>query len=142
MDLSTFFFLALIAVLFCLCHHWCFSRSAAILNQWAEESGHEILEKSFCLFCKGPFFWCTSRNQVVYRVIVRDKAGNIGRGWVACGSWWRGLFSNQAQVRWDARQPRRRSRQAQGLLLNQANVRATGAPQPAASTMHNRWLVG
>ncbi len=32
---------------------------------------------------------------------IRDKAGNVGTGWVACGSWWFGLWSNQAKVRWD-----------------------------------------
>lgn len=141
MELDTFLGLALITVVYCLSYYALFSQSAAILKQWADESGHEILEKSYCWFLKGPF-WRTSRWEVVYRVIVRDKAGNIGRGWVACGSWWRGRFSNQAQLRWVARQPSRRSRQAQGLLSNQVQAHWDGARRPGASTMHDRWLDG
>ena len=90
----------LIAMIFGM--SWHFARSAAILQKWADENGYEILEKSYRHFFKGPFFFRTTNNQVVYRVTVRDKAGNVGRtGWVACGSWWWGLWSNQAKVRWD-----------------------------------------
>jgi hypothetical protein len=106
------------AIAIFLISRWHFSRSAGILQQWASENGFEILEKSYRHFFRGPFFFRASKHQTVYRVTVRDKAGNVGTGWVACGSWWWGLMSNQAQVRWDE------------------------IPQPATSTMRDRWLDG
>jgi hypothetical protein len=48
-----------------------------------------------------PHFWTTSRDQVVYHVTVLDQLGRERKGWVRCGSWWFGLFSNKAEVRWD-----------------------------------------
>jgi hypothetical protein len=80
---------------------WHFARSAAILQKWADENGYEILEKSYRYFFRGPFFFRTTKEQTVYRVTVRDKAGQVRTGWVACGSWWWGLWSDQAKVRWD-----------------------------------------
>jgi hypothetical protein len=114
---SAFVFVLLPIAIF-LAFRWHFARSSAILQLWADENGYEILEKSYRHFFKGPFFWRTSKNQTVYRVTVRDKAGNVGTGWVACGSFWWGLWSNQAKVRWDE------------------------APQASGSVMHDRWLDG
>jgi hypothetical protein len=45
------------------------------------------------------FFWTTSQDQVVYYVTVLDQLGRERRGWVRCGSWFLGMFSNQADVR-------------------------------------------
>jgi hypothetical protein len=118
MDPAPFFMMALVAVAMILAFYWHFTRSAAILQQWADANGFEILEKSYRHFFRGPFFFRTSKGQTVYRVTVRDKAGNIGTGWVACGSWWWGLMSNQAKARWDE------------------------PPQPPSSAMHDRWLDG
>lgn len=97
---------------------WHFTRSSAILQRWADENGYDIIGKSYHYFFRGPFFWRTNKGQAVYRVTVRDKAGNVGRGWVACGSFWWGLWSNQARVRWDE------------------------PPRPSRSVMHDRWLDG
>jgi hypothetical protein len=118
MDLRPFFAIlaVLIAMIFGL--RWHFARSAAILQKWADENGYEILEKSYRHFFRGPFFFRTTKDQAVYRVAVRDKAGHVGTGWVACGSWWWGLWSNQAKARWDE------------------------APQATASPMRDRWLDG
>jgi hypothetical protein len=108
--------LVLIATIFVF--RWHFARSAAILTKWADENGYEILEKSYRHFCKGPFFFTTTSHQTVYRVTVRDKAGNVETGWVACGSWWWGLLSDQAQVRWDE------------------------SPQATATPLRDRWMDG
>ncbi len=95
--------LAILAVgtIFYLALRWHFARAAAILERWAEAGGFVLLEKRYCHFFKGPFFLRTTEHQAVYRVTVRDKAGRVSSGWVACGSWWFGLYSDQAQVRWD-----------------------------------------
>ena len=78
----------------------------------------EILEKFYRHFLKGPFFFRASRHQTVYRVTVRDKAGQVGTGWVACGSWWWGLCRTSGTRAWDE------------------------VPQTTATSMHDRWLDG
>ncbi len=118
MDLTPFLVVPLVLVAMLLAFRWHFARSSSILRRWADENGYEILEKSYRHFFRGPFFFRTTKEQTVYRVTVRDKAGNVRTGWVACGSWWLGLWSNQARVRWDE------------------------PPQPAVSTIHDRWLDG
>jgi hypothetical protein len=32
---------------------------------------------------------------------VRDKAGHVRSGWVRCGGWFAGLFSDKITVRWE-----------------------------------------
>jgi hypothetical protein len=118
MNVISVFAILLVLILMILGFGWHFARAAAILQQWADENGYEILERSYCHFFRGPFFFRTTKDQVVYRVTVRDKAGNVGTGWVACGSWWLGLWSNQAKVSWDQ------------------------APQATAAPMRDRWLDG
>jgi len=118
MDLKPLFAILAFGTILFLSMRWHFSRSSAILEKWANENGFEILEKSYRQFLRGPFFFRASKHQTVYRVTVRDKAGQVGTGWVACGSWWWGLCSDQATVRWDE------------------------APQATASPMRDRWLDG
>jgi len=118
MDLTPLFGILAVGLFIFLSIRWHYSRSSAILEKWAAENGFEILEKSFRHFFRGPFFFRASKHQTVYRVTVRDKAGQVGTGWAACGSWWWGLWSDEANVRWDE------------------------APQATASPMRDRWLDG
>ena len=80
---------------------WTFSRSRSILEQWAEANGFEIIHSEFRNFFRGPFFWTSSKGQTVYYVTVRDREGRERSGWVRCGGFWAGLFSDQAEVRWE-----------------------------------------
>lgn len=80
---------------------WHLNRSRNILQQWADKNGYQLIEAKYAYFFKGPFFWTSSKNQSVYRVQVRDETGGIRNGWVRCGSWLWGDWSNQTQVRWD-----------------------------------------
>ncbi len=79
---------------------WHFTRSRSLLEQWATENGYRILTSDYRVL-KGPLFWTSSRDQTVYRVTVRSREGVVRSGWVRCGSWWFGLFSNKTEVRWD-----------------------------------------
>jgi len=97
---------------------WHYGRSSAILQKWADDNGYEILEKELRHFFKGPFFFTASKNQTVYRVTVRDKAGLERSGWVVCGGWWLGMLSDHVKVRWDE------------------------VPQLAESPIRDRWLDG
>jgi len=80
------------------------SRAGAILGDWATKGGFQVLsfERKY-LIGTGPFKWWTnSRNQIIYRIRVRDSAGKERSGWLRCGSYMAGvLFSKEAEVRWD-----------------------------------------
>jgi hypothetical protein len=80
---------------------WHFSRSNSLLQQWAERNGYRIVEQDYRSFLKGPFFFIASKNQTVYRVVVEDKDGRRRTGWVRCGGWFLGLWSDTVEVRWD-----------------------------------------
>jgi len=80
--------------------YWNVARSRTVLQGWAALNGFEILESEFRFFRRGPFFWTTSKGQTVYYVTVRDAQGQTRSGWVRCGSWWLGLWSDRAEVRW------------------------------------------
>ena len=76
------------------------SRSQKLLKSWVDENEFELLHAEHRMFRKGPFFW-SSRGQSVYRVEVRDGQGSERKGWVRCGSWWAGVFSDKVEARWD-----------------------------------------
>ncbi len=80
---------------------WTFTKARKILELWAKENNYHILSSQIRWFNRGPFFWTTSRNQIVYYVTVRTLEGIIKKGWVRCGSWWLGIFADKAEVRWD-----------------------------------------
>jgi hypothetical protein len=77
---------------------WHFSRSRSVLEQWADQSGFEILHSEYRNFARGPYFWTTSKGQTVYYVTVRDNRGHVRTGWVRCGGWFLGLMTDQAEV--------------------------------------------
>jgi hypothetical protein len=96
------FLVAVIAIVI-LAWVWHFSRARSILQKWADDNSYPLLQTEYCWFRRGPFFWTTSRDQAVYYVTVLDQQGHERRGWVRCGSWFFGMFSNQADVRWEER---------------------------------------
>ena len=81
--------------------YWRSCRCEEILNGWAEDHGYEILSSEYCWFWKGPFLFWASKVQAVFFVRVRTRDGRVRCGWVRCGSWFLGLFRNEAEVRWD-----------------------------------------
>ena len=80
---------------------WHYSRAEDILTRWARENGYEIVSSERRAFRRGPLFFTTSEDQEVYYVTVRLADGQLRRGWVRCGSWFAGLWSDQAKVEWD-----------------------------------------
>src|SRR6476620_10535882 len=102
MEIIRAVFMALLGIVFFIGIFWLFlSRSKAILRTWAKENGFELLsfDKRY-MFGTGPFAWWTnSRNQIVFRVRVRDQTGRERSGWVRCGSYWGGVwFSTNAEA--------------------------------------------
>jgi hypothetical protein len=84
-----------------LIYIWEFKRSGEILQQWADENDFEIIHREYRTTFRGPFSWTTTKSQTVYFVQVCDRNGRERSGWVRCGSWFWGLSSNTAEVRWE-----------------------------------------
>ncbi len=78
-----------------------YSSTRGVLEHWAEKNGYHILSSEPRSFRRGPFFWTTSERQEVYYVSVETSQGEVRSGWVRCGGWLWGLFSDYADVRWD-----------------------------------------
>ena len=101
MHADTIIPVTLCVIFYALVIYLTLARGDAILNHWAARSGCKILQRNSAWLFIGPFFWTTNRSQVVFRVVVLDRAGTTRNGWVRCGSWWGGILSDAAEVRWD-----------------------------------------
>lgn len=93
--------LAIAVVSLCL-WRWQIRRSEELIRQWAAMNGCRIVEQTHQWFRRGPFWWRTTKGQMVYRVIVEDRDGNIRRGWIRCGGWFLGLLSDDIAVEWES----------------------------------------
>jgi len=80
---------------------WSHSRGKSMLETWAYQNGYEILSREECWLFRGPFFWSSSKGQKVYKVSLRDADGIVRNGYVRCGSYWIGLWSDKVELRWD-----------------------------------------
>jgi hypothetical protein len=78
-----------------------YRRADNLLSSWAARNGYRIIESERRKILKGPFFLTSSNNQIVYRVTVQDTYGNVHRGWVRCGSYNLGSWTDEVAVRWD-----------------------------------------
>ncbi len=78
-----------------------FRRSTDLIEQWAAESGLTLVSKERRFFRRGPFFWTTSKGQDVYHVIVDCPDGLRRSGFVRCGSFFKGVISDNVDVAWD-----------------------------------------
>jgi hypothetical protein len=80
---------------------WHYSRSASLLDQWADQNGYRLVSREYRHLFKGPYFWTSSRGQTVYRIVAEDGHGHQRSGWARCGGWFFGLLSDNVEVRWD-----------------------------------------
>jgi hypothetical protein len=80
---------------------WTFSRSRSVLDEWARANGFRILSSKFRWVRKGPFFWTSSKGQMVYYVTVMNSDGTRRSGYVRCGGFFLGLLTDKVEVRWD-----------------------------------------
>ena len=64
--------------------------------------GFELLDWRGARFFEGPDAWLRSRNQLTYRIEVRDREGFTREGYLIIGSYWIGWpFSRKVRVVWD-----------------------------------------
>jgi hypothetical protein len=80
-------------------------RAKSILRKWALENGFEVLRFERCFFTAGFGWFTTSRNQIVYSILVRDQSNDERSGWLRCGSYFGVIFSNDAEVKWKESPP-------------------------------------
>ena len=79
---------------------WQFTKSDSLIENWAIENSYQILKQENRLLRRGPFFWTTTKGQVVYYVLLLDPQGNKRNAWVRCGSFWLGVLSDDVEIQW------------------------------------------
>jgi hypothetical protein len=81
---------------------WHYQRGRTIVEQWAAREGYQLERCDYRYLARGPFLWSSSKSQAVYRIVVRSRDGPARHGWIRCGGWLAGVFSDRVDVRWDA----------------------------------------
>ena len=120
---------------------WTFARSRELLNRWANDNGYEIVSSEFRWLRRGPFFWTSSKGQMIYHVVVRTEDGETKRGWVRCGGFWWGLLQDRTEAKWETW--RRRTASHAGCLLEE-NGRRMGqvGTQRRVQSLRTIWKRG
>lgn len=93
------YFVAIFVMVFVAAISW--NRPRQIIEHWAEQNGFKVIRARQAFFYKGPFTFSYSKGQPVYRVTIEDQNGLPRSGWLRCGSWMMGVFSDVADMRWD-----------------------------------------
>ena len=94
------FFLLLIALVIAasIAHH---KRGRSMLEDWAARNGFALISAEECWLWRGPFWLRSGKGNVVYRVTVRDRDGLQRSGYVRCGGFFLGMWSDAVAVEWD-----------------------------------------
>lgn len=72
------------------------------LARWAGENGYLLVRFRRLVFPElGGFPFFASKAQQAFRIVVRLGDGSQRKGSVLLGSWWRGVDSPAAKVKWD-----------------------------------------
>lgn len=70
-----------------------------VLDKWARRHNLQIAEAHRRILFRGPFTFLPRTGQVVFRITVRDSAGNIRKGFTRVGGFF-GL-GDHVKVAWD-----------------------------------------
>jgi hypothetical protein len=77
------------------------SRSGSMLEQWAQDNEVTLLSQDYRTFFKGPYFWTSTKGQMIFYVTVQDRHARIRHAWVRCGGYWMGMLSDHIDVVWE-----------------------------------------
>src|SRR5262245_36776457 len=80
---------------------WRYQRADQMIRQWAERNGYELVSAEHCWFWRGPYWFWTSKSQMVYRITVREQYGGERSAYVRLGGWFLGMWSDEVDVTWD-----------------------------------------
>ena|ERR1043165_4570215 len=76
-------------------------RANSIVRRWALENGFDLFHFKRCFFTGGFSWFTTSRNQIVYSILVRNRWNEERSGWLRCGNYFGVIFSDEAEVKWN-----------------------------------------
>ena len=76
------------------------ARARASIRESLEQDGCTVLRMQRQIFRQGPFLWTTTSSQVVYRILVRDRAGHDRTVWARWGRTWLPR-PDQLELRWE-----------------------------------------
>ncbi|HUW59331.1 MAG TPA: hypothetical protein VMZ92_22040 [Planctomycetota bacterium] len=83
------------------CGVWHFRRSAAMVDKWAAKHDFGIVGKEARFFRQGPFVGHNYGGQMVFRVVVEDREGQVRKAYVRSGYFAIGRMSDRLTVAWD-----------------------------------------
>src|SRR5438045_1196894 len=75
-------------------------RARVSIRQSLDHDGYTVLKMQRRIVRQRPFVWTTTSAQVVYRVLVRDRAGHDRTVWARWGRTWLPR-SDQLELRWE-----------------------------------------
>ena len=81
---------------------WRIAKAQPIIERWAQEQGLKLLRVEYRDFFRGPFMLRSSKSQAVFFVSVQDASGQVRDGHVRVGGFFRGLKSDEIDVRWNS----------------------------------------
>src|SRR5947209_8082582 len=70
------------------------------LHRWARQAGYCLVSCEYRPVLKWPFLRMPNLRQMVYRITVRDRRGNVKTGRARTGGWFLALLSDEVDVRW------------------------------------------
>ena len=79
---------------------WLSGRSKVLIEKWASENGLELIHLESRWFRKGPYFWKSSKSQLVYFVTLLSH-GQTRTAYIRCGGFWVGPLSDQIDITWE-----------------------------------------
>lgn len=80
---------------------WSDRRARRILRDWAGSHGWKLISEEHCWFMFTPFWWRTSKAQIVFRIKVEDFDRNVLTGYARIGGWFLGVLTDDVLVKWD-----------------------------------------
>jgi hypothetical protein len=72
----------------------------SILNRFIEDRNWTLLSARYCWIARGPFTWRSSKNQVVFRIEVQDRRGEVHNGYACVGGYFFGLLDPKVSIEW------------------------------------------
>jgi len=80
--------------------YWRPLRSREMIRRWAASHRYKVLAIRNCRFLRGPFV--TTKEQAVYRVVMKVEGNKERVAWIACGGRLSGLASHTLLVQWES----------------------------------------
>ena len=80
--------------------YWRPLRSRGMIYRWADDHHYKVMAIKTCRLFRGPFV--TTKEQAVYRVVMKVEGNKLRTAWIACGGTLCGLGSHAVRVWWDA----------------------------------------